>query len=285
MKNALEKNKISIQDWNHLMSDAEKAYQSSIEKGIYIINAYEERYPKRLLLLSNKPILIYVKGNQDLLNHKKAVAIIGTRKPSVFGDKMGYRIAKLLSEADFSIVSGLAKGIDTQAHQGALESSGKTIAVLAHGLDMPVYPKENRQLAQDIIDAGGLLFSTYKNGTKLLPQYLAARDEWQSALSDGIIVVETAEKGGTNITVNYGLSHKKPISVVDHRQFTREDLTKIPQFQGNLKYILSGKVSPIYTEESIQLFVQKALDRKKENPVIIPPLEEETVDLKQIDLF
>jgi DNA processing protein len=158
--------------------------------------------------LNVKEGLYFFKFRFELLNEEKSVAIIGTRNPSKFGIKMGYKISKLLASKGYSIVSGLAKGIDTEAHQGALNVMGKTVAILAHGLDMPIYPKENRALAEEIMESGGLLLSTYSNGTKLFPQYLAARDEWQSALSDGVIVIETGIKGGTNITVGHAIKQK-----------------------------------------------------------------------------
>ncbi|MPN17983.1 hypothetical protein SDC9_165341 [bioreactor metagenome] len=127
---------------------------------------------------------------------------------------------------------------------------------------MPVYPKENRKLAEKILESGGLLLSTYSNGTKLFPQYLAARDEWQSGLSDGVIVIETGIKGGTNITVGHAIKQKKPIAVLDHRQFKDGELAEIKQFQGNVKYILENKADPIYTEHSIAIFDKKICNSK-----------------------
>lgn len=262
IRKAIDAEVLTSTSWNDAIQKAKRIVEDSLAKGIRIINAYEDLYPQNFKYLSNRPILIYVKGNLDLLNEDKSVAIIGTRNPSKFGNKMGYKISKLLAEKGYSIVSGLAKGIDTEAHQGALSASGKTVAILAHGLDMPIYPKENRALAEKILESGGLLFSTYANGTKLFPQYLAARDEWQSALSDGVIVIETGIKGGTNITVGHAIKQKKPIAVLDHRQFKNGELAEIKQFQGNIKYILDSKADAIYTEHSITIFEKKICNLK-----------------------
>lgn len=206
---------------------------------------------------------MYAKGNVDLLNYEKSVAIIGTRYPSEFGEKMGIRVSKLLAKRNYSIVSGLAKGIDTCAHKGALDVAGKTIAVLAHGLDKPVYPKENRNLAKEILNSGGLLISTYPNGRKLIPQFLAARDEWQSGLSDGIIVIETGIQGGTNITIGHALKQNRPVGIIDHKQFKNGELSFIKQAQGNLKYISENKAYPLYTEKSIREFENKLKESRE----------------------
>ncbi|WP_321381673.1 DNA-processing protein DprA [Trichococcus shcherbakoviae] len=262
IKKAIDAEVLTSTSWNDAIQKAKKIIEDSSEKGIRIINSYEDQYPQNFKRLPNRPILIYAKGNIELLNQDKSVAIIGTRDPSNFGKKMGYKISMLLAAKGYSIVSGLAKGVDTEAHQGALSVLGKTVAILAHGLDMPVYPKENRKLAEKILESGGLLLSTYSNGTKLFPQYLAARDEWQSGLSDGVIVIETGIKGGTNITVGHAIKQKKPIAVLDHRQFKDGELAEIKQFQGNVKYILENKADPIYTEHSIAIFDKKICNSK-----------------------
>lgn len=267
IEQAIEKDLLTPHTWEIALQKAEDIMQDSKEKGIKIINFREGDYPQNFLSLKTFPILLYAKGNIELLNHDKSIAIIGTRNPSSFGSKMGFKISNLLSEKGYSIVSGLAKGIDTMAHKGAVDASGKTVAILAHGLDLPVYPKENRALAADILNAGGLLLSTYSNGTKLLPQYLAARDEWQSGLSDGVLVVETGIKGGTNITVGHAIKQKKPLAVLDHRQFKNGELSELKQAEGNMKYINENKAIPIYTEKSIETFGNEICSIKHEEEI------------------
>lgn len=263
IKSAINKQMLTPLTWEQALKKAKNTIIESDSKKIKILNFYDAHYPKKFKNLKNYPILIYAKGNIDLLNYEKSVAIIGTRNPSEFGVKMGVRVSKLLAKSNYVIVSGLAKGIDTCAHMGALEGAGKTIAVLAHGLEIPVYPKENRKLAEEILEFGGLLLSTYPNATKLMPQFLAARDEWQSGLSDGIIVVETGIKGGTNITIGHALKQNRPVAVIDHRQFKNGELAFIKQAEGNIKYISEKKAYPLYTEKSIREFENKLKESRK----------------------
>lgn len=119
----------------------------------------DERYPKQLKNIYDPPKKIYVLGNKEILN-QKSIAIVGTRKATQYGKDVAYRIANELGEYGINVISGLAKGIDTYAHIGALKSKGKTIAVLGCGLDQ-IYPKENRKLAIDILNEGGCIVSEY----------------------------------------------------------------------------------------------------------------------------
>ena len=119
----------------------------------------DEKYPKQLKNIYDPPKKIYVLGNKEILN-QKSIAIVGTRKATQYGKDVAYRIANELGEYGINVISGLAKGIDTYAHIGALKSKGKTIAVLGCGLDQ-IYPKENRKLAIDILNEGGCIVSEY----------------------------------------------------------------------------------------------------------------------------
>lgn len=166
-------------------------------------------YPKRLKRIPDAPVLIYAKGNLNCLNDQKLVAIVGTRKPSEYGSTCSHLFGKNFAERGIVVVSGLAKGIDTLAHKGCIEVNGKTIAVLAQGLDTPIYPKENRPLADKIIAAGGCLLSEYGLGVRGRPNYFVERNRIQSGVSDGVAVIETDVKGGTMHTVDFCLKSKK----------------------------------------------------------------------------
>lgn len=124
------------------------------ENDIEVITIVDNEYPEILKQIDNPPIALYCKGNIGLLQSQKTLAIVGTRNPTNTGEKMARRIAEIFSNKGYVIISGLALGIDTEAHIGTIESNGKTIAVLANSLDK-ILPKENQQLAEDILKKDG----------------------------------------------------------------------------------------------------------------------------------
>ncbi|MFD1418246.1 DNA-processing protein DprA [Companilactobacillus keshanensis] len=210
---------ISNKTWETTNEITLKRLQISFQKNIQIINYFEDNYPKKLQNMSNRPVLLYLKGNFRLLKAEKILAIVGTRTPKTVSQTWVSKIASELAN-DHVIVSGLAKGIDTMAQQQIVDCHRQTIAVLANGLDMPIYPYENEELAAEILANGGLLVSTYPNGTKVYSHNLAARDEWQSALSDGVIVAETGMRGGTTNTINFALEQEKLLMMYDHLELS-----------------------------------------------------------------
>lgn len=175
---------------------------------IQMISIADEGYPKLLRLISDPPIVLYCKGNISLLKNSKAVAIVGTREPSIEGIKYARGIARRFSNKGYTIVSGLAKGIDTEAHYGAIEVNGYTIAVLPSGLDK-ITPKENQGLAQLILNKDGLLMSEYPLDTTVHPASFAKRNRIQTGLSLGVCPVQTNVKGGTQQTIKYARNHKR----------------------------------------------------------------------------
>lgn len=176
------------------------------------IKLEDKFYPEKLKSIQCPPKRIYCLGNIKLLN-KMSVGIIGSRNCSTYGEKVSKEFAFNLSEKDITVISGLAKGIDTCAHIGAINQKGKTIAVLGSGLDN-VYPRENTQLYKRIIESDGLIISEYKLGTKPLKQNFPARNRIISGLSNGILVVEAQQKSGTKITVDFALEQGKDVFVV-----------------------------------------------------------------------
>lgn len=162
--------------------------------------------------IKSKPKQLYVLGNIDLLK-RKSVSIVGARNCTEYGAKTAKKLAYNLSKQNIIIVSGLAKGIDTHAHIGALEAQGKTIAVVANGLDM-IYPKENRNLAKKILYTGGAIISEYEIGTKPLKENFPARNRIISGISVATIVVEAEEKSGSLITANFALEQGRSIYAV-----------------------------------------------------------------------
>ena len=170
-------------------------------------------YPERLKNIYNPPKQIYCLGNLNLLNYKETIAIIGSRNYSSYGKKAANDFSFNLAKNNFCVVSGLARGIDSFAHIAALNSKGKTIAVLGSGLDN-IYPKENINLAKRIVENDGLIISEYELGSKPLKQHFPARNRIISGLSDGVLVIEATKNSGTNITVDFALEQGKDVFVV-----------------------------------------------------------------------
>lgn len=199
------------------------------ENNIDIIHICEKSYPQILKQIYDAPVSLYIRGNKEILNGKN-VGIVGCRDCTDYGKKAAKYFAYNLSkEKSINIVSGLAKGVDSYAHWGSVGaniecestkncgkkqvSCGKTIAVLGNGLDM-IYPKENIELANEIIRSGGAIISEYPCGTKPDKMNFPARNRIISGLSKGIIVIEAKEKSGTLITVDFALEQGRDVFVV-----------------------------------------------------------------------
>ena len=181
------------------------------ENNIKIININEREYPQALKEIYDPPISLYVKGNIEKLNNKN-IGIVGCRECTTYGKKSAEYFAYNLSKQNINIVSGLAKGIDSYAHLGSLNTDN-TIAVLGNGLDI-IYPKENLELANEIIKRGGTIISEYPCGTKPDKMKFPARNRIISGISSGIIVIEAKEKSGTLITVDFALEQGRDVFVV-----------------------------------------------------------------------
>lgn len=177
------------------------------------VNMNSKYYPERLRNINDPPKEIYCLGNLELLNYKTNIAIIGSRNCSLYGERAAKDFAFNLAKEDICIVSGLARGIDSFSHIGALNAKGKTIAVLGSGLDN-IYPKENIKLVEEIIKNDGLVISEYPLGTKPLKYHFPARNRIISGLSESVLVVEARRNSGTNITVDFALEQGKDVFVI-----------------------------------------------------------------------
>lgn len=164
---------------------------------INCIKYHDEEYPELLRQIGNPPQILYYIGNASLLN-RPSVAVVGTRKATAYGRWAAYGLSKKLTEYGIVVVSGMASGIDTCAHRGAVENDGETIAVLGCGVDI-CYPASNRNL-RDKIAAGGLILSEYEPGTTPLPYRFPMRNRIISGLCSGTIVVEAGLQSGSLIT-------------------------------------------------------------------------------------
>ena len=179
---------------------------------IKIITLGDENYPEKLNHIYAKPHRLYVLGDENLLN-EKSIAIVGCREATWYGLKNAYKFAYDLAKEGVCIVSGFARGIDTYSHKGAIEAGGKTIAVLACGLDT-VYPPENVELYKQIIIRGGAIITEYPLGSKPDKDHFPVRNRIISGLSDGVLVVEAKKRSGTMITVEHALDQGKNVYAI-----------------------------------------------------------------------
>lgn len=179
--------------------------------GISIVNICDELYPKVLKEIHDPPITLFAKGNINLLT-ETSLAIVGCRNATNYGLLTSKKLAYELAKKNILIVSGLAKGIDSYAHLGALEAGGKTIAVLGCGVDIP-YPIQNVGLYKEILK-NNLIISEYIVGTKAKAGNFPARNRIISGLSQGVIVVEAKENSGSMITVDFALEQGRNVYCV-----------------------------------------------------------------------
>lgn len=205
-------NKLEVEE---SFKKSEQIFEKSENAKIKILSYFDYEYPESLKSIADPPLIINVKGDVNKLKTLVGVAVIGTREPSEAGIKAGVYFSEALAKMGFNIVSGLAKGCDAAAHRGSLQAGGMTTAILAHGLHT-VYPKENRVLAEKILDCGGILMSEYLFGTGALSNYFVERDRLQSGLSKATIVIQTAQKGGTMHAVRATLNSKKKLAAVKY---------------------------------------------------------------------
>lgn len=181
------------------------------ERRIQTITRFDSAYPTYLKEIAQPPWILYVLGDQGLLQ-TPCLAIVGTRTPTPYGLRMTQKFAFQLSRHGFTIVSGLANGVDTEVHQSVLEENGKTVAVLATGVDV-IYPKRNRQLYQKILETG-VIISESAPGIQPHPGLFPQRNRLISGLSLGTLVVEAAKKSGSLITANYSLEQGREVFAI-----------------------------------------------------------------------
>ena len=172
----------------------------------------DDIYPQCLREISNPPLKLYYKGNLDLLKDERLIAVVGTRNPISYGKLCCEYMVKKMSRANITIVSGFAKGIDSIAHKTSLLTDGKTIAVIASGLDI-VYPASNLSLYREI-EEKGLILSEYEAGVKPFKSNFPQRNRIIAGLSRGTIVVESKDRGGSLITADLALEFNRDVYAV-----------------------------------------------------------------------
>lgn len=205
--------KISENILNNRIKEIAKIHlKYMIKNNIEIVSILDDEYPNILRNIYDPPIFLYLKGNKKILN-KMSIAIIGCREARDYGKKIAKNFAYNLSKNNINIISGLAKGIDTCAHLGAIYAKEKTIAVLGSGINV-IYPKENLYLVQKILENDGVIISEYPLGTAPEKRNFVARNRIISGMSRGVLVVEAKKKSGTLITVDFALDEGRDIFVI-----------------------------------------------------------------------
>jgi DNA processing protein len=182
------------------------------EAEVTIISEEDPCFPKRLKEIYDPPLVLYVRGNPEVLM-QPGIAMVGTRHPTPYGSGMAERLACDLAAQGLVIISGMARGVDTASHRGAISAKGKTIAVFGAGVDV-IYPKENSRLSEQILALGGALISEFPLGTASFPQNFPIRNRIISGMSVGVLVVEAAEYSGTRITARCALEQNRDVFAV-----------------------------------------------------------------------
>ena len=180
--------------------------------GVTLVAFGSELYPAQLAEIYDPPLVLYVRGDCAILR-EPGIAVIGTRHPTPYGLGMAERLSQDLANCGLVVISGMARGIDSMAHKGAVLARGRTAAVFGTGVDV-IYPRENRKLSEQILELGGALVSEFPLGTGPSPHNFPVRNRVISGLSRGVLVVEAGEFSGTRITARCALEQCREVFAV-----------------------------------------------------------------------
>lgn len=182
------------------------------EPGHHLLVLGDADYPPRLLATADPPLLLWLQGRRELLS-APSIAVVGSRNPTAQGGDNARAFSRALAQADYTIISGLALGVDAAAHEGALDAGGSTIAVVGTGLDQ-VYPRRNEALAARLLAAGGLIASEYALGMPVLPANFPRRNRIIAGLAQGCLVVEAAVQSGSLITARLAVEAGREVFAI-----------------------------------------------------------------------
>jgi DNA processing protein len=184
----------------------------AVAAGVQVVGLEDPAYPSQLKQIYDPPLVLYIRGDVGVIS-QPGIALVGTRHPTPYGTGMAERLACDLAARGLVIFSGLARGVDSAGHRGAIAAKGKTVAVLGTGVDV-IYPKENKRLTEQILALGGALISEFPLGTFAAPQNFPIRNRIISGISMGVLVVEAAEYSGTRITSRCALEQNRDVYAV-----------------------------------------------------------------------
>lgn len=243
----------------------------------------DKHYPEALKKIPDAPLILYYRGNLEVLT-ENCFSIVGTRKPSSYGQQSALRVAGDLADAGFTIVSGMAPGIDTFAHQAAVERKKRTIAVLGSGLDeKTIYPQQNLELSRKIVELGGCLISELPpkyRGTKFT---FPKRNRIISGLSLGVLVVEAKEKSGSLITAEYAVTHRKKLFAIPGPIFSANSKGPNTLIKAGAQLVESAKdILDVLQFESAVIKPKEIVAENQEEKLILEAIQAESLDIDAI---
>lgn len=254
-----------------LINLAERELERAEKLGLTILYIKEPAFPEELKAIPYPPLFLYVKGT---FSNWPRFAIVGSRKPSPYGKEVARLFAERLSEGGLCLVSGLARGIDTIVHRVCVERETPTIAVLGSGLDV-IYPAENRDLFQKILEKGGLVISEFPLGTKPKRENFPRRNRIISGLSRGVLVIEAGEKSGTLITARWAQEQGKEVFSVPGSIFS--------EHSKGTNYLIKMGAIPVTEPSEILQFL--GLEVKKGLPDEKPQIEVSEEERKILEIL
>lgn len=250
--------------------------------GISVVTIKQDIYPQLLQSVPNAPPVLYVKG-QILEDDQFAIAIVGTRRKTSYGKQVAMELSRFLAENGITVISGMARGIDTIAHQGALDGGGRTIAVMGCGLDI-VYPPENHQLSKQIIENGALVSEFYP-GTQPEAVNFPPRNRIISGLARAVVVVEADERSGALITAKFALEQTRDVFAVPGSIYA-------PRSRGTNRLISDGAL-PLLDFKDLLLvlnleqtadyrYVQQSLPKNDIEALLLDTIRDEPLHIDEI---
>ena len=239
-------------------SKVDKIIHYCTKNGVDIITREDARYPASLCHIYNPPLLLFVRGDISCLNDKLVISFVGTRKCSAYGIRAADKIAGEISQYGVVVVSGMAKGIDTAAHEATLRAGGKTVAVLGCGIDI-CYPKQNKSLMEKIAKTGAVI-TEFIPGTPPDGANFPVRNRIISGLARGVVITEAPERSGALITASYAADQGKDVFAVPG------DITN-PCCEGTNKLIADGAKLITCAEDILCEYENEYPDMKKQQEV------------------
>ncbi len=240
--------------------------------GCEVVSYLDKHYPQKLLEIDDYPVLLFLKGNTQLL-HQKSIGVVGTRIPTKYGLRIVEDFTRSFAREDLVVVSGFARGVDTLAHKTTIQEGGATIAVFGCGLNV-CYPAENRALYDKLLQSGGLIVTEYPLDSRPTSYHFPERNRIISGLSDGVFLAEAKENSGSLITINYALEQGKEVFIVP------ADINK-PSSEGSNRLLKSGQCALVLSPDDVffGLGMTKSKNENKEEALQLDFLEQKIVDL------
>ena len=253
---------------NNNFLEVDRVIDNYERSNIKMVTIKSVDYPQLLKEIDTPPVILYCKGNMELLN-SECLGVVGSRRSTKYSSTIGSDIIKDIASENITIVSGLADGADTIAHRGCLEVGGKTIAVLGGGI-LNIYPSSNKKLAEDIIEKDGLLISEYKPGEQALTFHFPVRNRIIAGISKGVFILEATEKSGSMHTKNYAIEYNREVFALPARV---GDIYSV----GCNKIIQNGQAKMVLSSKDIIDFYGKHIERSKKDNVVELSFDEKII--------